>query len=338
MVDLLSRPPTPVLPILEVHCANYDTWKDQYATDQDFQEIWVALHSPTVVNQTPFLDYTIRDGWLYKLNLLCVPHSDDHLLLIKEAHASAYGGHFGTTKTLQHLQCHFYWPSMQPQVEKFIRACALCSQSKPSNRKHGLYQPLPLPSRPWESISMDFLSGLPTTQKKHDAIWVVVCHFRKMALFIPCTKTTTTTQTTELYFQHVWPHFGLPSNIISDRDSRFLNTFWKTIWVLLGCQLKFSTAFHPQMDGQTEVVNRVLVHALRTHFGCNKQWDNYLHILQHSYNKATHSSTGFSPFEVCLGFQPASPADLPLTLDPQGTVHQQQEQHSTHRFLQQLAQ
>jgi hypothetical protein len=217
---------------------------------------------------------------------------------------------------------------MQPQLEKFIISCALFSQSKPSNRKHGLYQPLSLPSRPWESISMDFLSGLPTTQKKHDAIWVVVCCFRKMELFIPCTKTTTVAQITELYFRHVWPHFGLPSSIISNIDSLFLSTFWKTIWELLGCHLKFSTAFHPQMDGQTEVINRVLVHALQTHFGCNKQWDNYLHILQHSYNKATHSSTGFSPFEVSSGFQPASPTKIPLTWDPQGTFHQQQEQLS----------
>jgi hypothetical protein len=235
-------------------------------------------------------------------------------------------------------QSKIHRPSMQPQVEKFIIACALCSQSKPSNWKHGLFQPLLLPSRLWESISMDLLSGLPTTQKKHDAIWVVVCRFSKMALFIPCTKTIIIVQTTKLYFHHVWPHFGLPRSIISDKDSCFLSTFWKTIWALLGCHLKFSTTFHPQTDGQTKVVNRVLVHALRTHFGRNKQLDNYLHILQHSYNKATHSSTVFSPFEVCLGFQLASPTELPLTWDPQGTVDQQQEQLSAEQFLQQIAQ
>jgi hypothetical protein len=82
------------------------------------------------------------------------------------------------------------------------------------------------------------------------------------------------------------------------------------------------------MDGQIEVVNRVLVHALHTHFGHKKQWDNSLHILKHSYNKETHSSIGFSPFEVFLGFQPASPTELPLTWAPQGTFHQQQEQLS----------
>jgi hypothetical protein len=144
-------------------------------------EVWVALHQQTVVNQTPFLDYTIRNGWLYKLNFLCVPQSEDHLLFIKEAHASSCGGHFGITKTVQNLQHQFYWPSLQRRVEKFIRACTLCSQSKPSNRKHDMYQPLWVPSRPWESISMDFLSGMPTTQRKHDAIWVVVCRFSKMA-------------------------------------------------------------------------------------------------------------------------------------------------------------
>ena len=185
MVDLLSRQPSNVLPILQVRYATYQTWKDQYQTDQDFREIWGAVHNPIVTNQTPFLDYTIWDGWLYKLNLFCVPHFEDRLLLIKEAHALAYGGHFGTTKILQHLQHHFYWPVMQSQVETFIRACALRSHSKPSNRKHGLYQPLPLPSRPWESTSMDFLSGLPTMQRKHDVIWVVVCRFSKMAFLLP---------------------------------------------------------------------------------------------------------------------------------------------------------
>jgi hypothetical protein len=141
--------------------------------------------------------------------------------------------------------------------------------------------------------------------------------------FIPCTKTTTAVQTTKIYFRHVWPHFGLPSSIISDKDSHFL---------------KFSTAFHPQTDDQIEVVNIVLVHSLRTQFGRIKQWDNYFHIIQHSYNKATHYSTTFSPFEVYLGFQPTSPTELPLTWAPQGTFHQQHEQLSSQRFLQQIAQ
>lgn len=174
-----------------------------YATDPVFGEIWEALQHSTVINQTPFLDYTIRDGWLYKLNQLCVPQSDDHLILIREAHSASW--HFGIAKTILNLQRHFYSPALPKKVEKFIRACSLCSQCKPSNHKHGLYQPLPIPSRPWESISMDFLSGLPTTFHKHEAISVVVCCLSKMAIFLPCHKTTSIAQTADLFFHHVWP-------------------------------------------------------------------------------------------------------------------------------------
>jgi hypothetical protein len=226
---------------------------------------------------------------------------------------------------------------MTHQVEHFIHACALCSQHKPANHKFGLYQPLPLPSLPWDSISMDFLSGLPMTLHKHDAIWVIVCCFSKMALFIPCNKTTIAAQTTDLFFHNVWPHFGLPTSIISDHDAHFLNTFWKTLWDLLGCQLKYSTAFHPQTDGQTKVVNHSLVHALHIQFSKTKQWDTTLHVIQHSYNRVVHISTGISPFEACFGYQPLAPYELPLTLQPSGTPHQQKEQTSTLSFLQNLA-
>ena len=87
MDDFLSQPPTPVLYILEVRCATYDTWKDQYAIDPEFQEIWESFQSSAVINKTPFLDYTISDGWLYKFNFLYVPHSKDHLFLTNEVHA-----------------------------------------------------------------------------------------------------------------------------------------------------------------------------------------------------------------------------------------------------------
>jgi hypothetical protein len=129
-----------------------------------------------------------------------------------------------------------------------------------------------------------------------------------MALFIPCHKTTTTAKTANLFFHHVWPHYDLPSSIISDRDSHFLNTFWCTLWSSLGCQLHFSIAFHPQSDSQTKVVNLTLVHSLCSYFAKNKQWDSYLHIIQQNYNRAIHSSTGFLPFEVCLGFHPSAPS------------------------------
>ena len=103
MADFLSQPPMQDLHILEVCCVGYDSWKAIYEEDPSFGEIWRVLQQPTMINQTPFLDYTIHDGWLYKLNCLCVPQSKDHLILICEAHASSCGEHFGTTKTILNI-------------------------------------------------------------------------------------------------------------------------------------------------------------------------------------------------------------------------------------------
>jgi hypothetical protein len=116
---------------------------------------------------------------------------------------------------------------------------------------------------------------------------------------------------TQLFFQNVWVHFGLPKSIISDRDSRFVGSFWSSLWALMDTKLKKSTSFHPQTDGQTEVVNRTVVHLLRAY--CSKHpklWDEHLHYIQHAYNRAKHSSTQTFPFEACFGYLPKSPLDF----------------------------
>jgi hypothetical protein len=133
----------------------------------------------------------------------------------------------------------------------------------------------------------------------------------KMCILMPCEKQVTVEQTTQVFFQRVWVHFGLPKSIISDRYSQFIGNFWSSLWAHMDTKLKRSTTFHPQIDGQTKVVNRTIVHLLRDY--CNKHpklWYENLHYIQHAYNQAKHSSTQTSPFEACFGYLPKSPLDF----------------------------
>jgi hypothetical protein len=98
---------------------------------------------------------------------------------------------------------------------------------------------------------MDFVGGLPMSKRNHDYLYVVVDRFRKMCILMPCKKQVTAEKTTQMFFQNVWVHFGLPKSIISDQDSRFIGSFWSSLWALVDTKLKKSIAFHLQTDGQT---------------------------------------------------------------------------------------
>eukprot|EP00253_Pinus_taeda_P021428 PITA_21428 len=107
--------------------------------------------------------------------------------------------------------------------------CDAYTISKPTIKKQGLYTPLPTPSRPWESISMDYMSGLPSTKHNNDCVFVVINRFSKMAIMAACKKSITTKAIAKFFFERVWVHFGIPHSIVSDRDNRFLSAFWSSL-------------------------------------------------------------------------------------------------------------
>ncbi|XP_033141136.1 uncharacterized protein LOC103847683 [Brassica rapa] len=270
------------------------------------------------------------DGFLFYDNRLCVPNCSLRDLFVRESHGGSLMGHFGVAKTLKTLQDHFYWPRMKRDVERLCERCATCKQAKSKVQNHGLYTPLPIPYHPWNDISMDFIVGLPRTRTGKDSIFVVVDRFSKMAHFIACHKTDDALHVANLFFKEIVRLHGMPKTIVSDRDTKFLSYFWKTLWSKLGTKLLFSTTCHPQTDGQTEVVNRTLGTLLRAIIKKNlKSWEDCLPHCEFAYNHAVHSATKFSPFEIVYGFNPISPLDLiPL---PEFWIHLRKERFPNER-------
>ena len=130
--------------------------------------------------------------------------------MIWEAHYSRVAGHFGVEKIVAVLQKYLYWLNLQQDVRKYIRSCTACTIAKPSIKKQGLYTLLPTPSQPWESISIDYMSGLPSTKHGNDCVFVVVDRFSKMTIMASCKKNITAKATAKLFFERVWVHFGIP--------------------------------------------------------------------------------------------------------------------------------
>jgi len=245
IADALSRRYT-LLTQLDYKIFGLEAIKQQYAHDNDFKDVLLQYKDGKVWNK-----YVVNDGFVFRANKLCIPASSVRLLLLQEAHLGGLMGHFGAKKTEDILAGHFFWPKMRRDMDRFVARCTTCQKAKSRLNPHGLYMPLPVPSVPWEDISMDFVLGLPRTRNGRDGIFVVVDRFFKMAHFIPCHKTDDATHITDLFFREIVRLHGVPNTIVSDRDAKFLSHFWRTLWGKLGTKLLFSTTCHPQTDGQT---------------------------------------------------------------------------------------
>nr|GFA63835.1 putative nucleotidyltransferase, ribonuclease H [Tanacetum cinerariifolium] len=171
--------------------------------------------------------------------------------LLTEAHSSPFSVHPGSTKMYHDLKLYFWWSGMKRDVATFVSKCLICQQVKIEHQR---------------------ASGLPQTQRRHDAIWVVVDRLTKSAHFLPIRKDYSVSRLAEIFQQEIVRLHGTPSAIVSHRDPRFASCFWKGLHKAWGTRLKFSTAFHPQTDGQ-----------------------------KFAYNNSWHASIKCAPFEMLYG-------------------------------------
>ncbi|UTT90047.1 hypothetical protein NDA17_002054 [Ustilago hordei] len=173
--------------------------------------------------------------------------------------------------------------------------------------------------RPWGSISLDFIEGLPPSKKydskTYDSILVIVDRLTKFAILAPTHKTVMAKQTAVLLYGHMVRLFGYPDHMVSDRGRQFISGAWKAFAEQMGVKHSLSMAYHPQTDGQTERVNQVIEQYLRMY--CNYEQDDWANLLDTAafvYNNMVHNSIGVSPFFACYGWNPKAHPDIPQRL------------------------
>jgi hypothetical protein len=248
-----------------------------------------------------------NDELHYKGHLYLSKQSQLKSMVLSELHATPTTGHSGFTKTYDRVKRSFFWDGMKQDVHTFVAECDVCQCNKGETVKApGTLQPLPIPPAIWRDISMDFIVGLPKSGNK-SVIMVVVDRLSKYAHLCALQHPFTASTVAQIFMDHVFKLHGMPHSIVSDRDPTFTNNFWQELFRLQGTQLHLNTTYHPQTDGQTEVVNKCLETYLRCFASERKnQWAQWLPLVEWWYNTSYHTTTRMTPFEAVYGKNPPS--------------------------------
>ena len=220
-------------------------------------------------------------------------------------HDGKISGHLGMEGTLELVGRKYWWSDIVDYTRRYVQGCHTCARNKNRNKKPaGLLQPLPIPEGPWMWTQSDFIVELPASQG-YDAIYVIADRLTKMAHFIPCKSSCTSEQLAGLHIKHVWPLHGLPLQHNTDRGPQFTAPYMRTLHKSLGIDQHFSTAYHPQTQGQVESNNKWLETYLRM-FTAYRQddWADFLHTAEFAYNNHHHPSIGTTPFYANYGYHP----------------------------------
>jgi len=267
--------------------------------------------------------FTLFDGLLYfrhrhsSVLVICDEVQIDTIL--KECHDNVDSGHFSEERTMERVKQTAWWIDWRNQVQEYVKSCDVCQKSnKQTGKRFGLLQKIQEPTAQWETINMDFVTGLPAAGAySYNSVLVVVDRFSKRARFIPNHKDDTAMEVAMIFWNRIMADVGIPKIIISDRDPKFTSEFWRNLHDMLGTKLAFSTAYHPQTDGLAERMIQTLEDMLRrfcafgmefkNHDGYTHDWVSLLPALEIAYNSSKHSSTKEAPYVLERGWIPRMP-------------------------------
>jgi len=283
-----------------------DLFAQPYKDDPRPNKILTAISQGSSLKEITVAECTEQVGQVWYRGKCYVPEGDQlRLRLILEHHNTALAGHPGRAKTFDLLDRQYYCKDMRRQVNQYVRKCHSCQRSR--TLRHAMFEvlrPLPVPEKPWEDNSMDFVVGLPECEG-FDAVWVVVDRLSKMRHFIPCHTTIDAVGLAKLFLGEIVRLHGLPKTIVWDRGPQFALTMWGQICSRLGTDRQMSTAFHPQTDGQTEPMNAGMEQYLRVFVNHQQDdWVQRLPLAEFPANNGVSESTKCTPFFAVQGMDP----------------------------------
>jgi hypothetical protein len=290
-----------------IHVADWDSLEDsleqrikraQYP-EQPALKRWAGPHNLSTI-----------DGmhWFHNTALVVVADETLRRGVISLFHDHKASGHPGITKTLQLVAPYYWWPNMKTFVTEYIRGCAICQMSKINrNPTHPPLFPITPTenARPFETIALDFITKLPPLGGYDTILTITDTDCSKASIFLPCSETIDLEGVAILYTNHVVPHYGVPSKIISDRDVRFTSKFTTELCRLLDIHQNISTAYHPQTDRASERTNQTLEQYLRIFCGTQQDnWHEWLPLAQYTKNSWPSATTKKTPFDLLIGYTP----------------------------------
>ncbi len=249
--------------------------------------------------------FKIENNLILYNNLIYIPENL-RLEILERYHENPAAGHLGIRKTEELITRNYWWPKLHEDVVSYIKSCEICTRNKiNTHKKYGLLQPLNTPDRPWKSIEIDFLCGLPPS-KGYTVLMVVVDRFSKMIHLIPFKKIPDAKETADAFLKNIFKLHGLPSDIYSDRGSQFTSALWKEFLEKLRITPNIATTDHHETVGQVERCNAFIEQYLRCYSRSffHDDWVEWIHLAEFVYNNSINDSTKQSPFYTNYGFYP----------------------------------